>query len=77
MLSTLITRSEGWANFNCWPPSWATLRNRISAPSALESMKALPLIAGTYHFTAQDHNGLRPSDVHLAVDKNAIWFNLD
>jgi branched-chain amino acid transport system substrate-binding protein len=45
--------------------------------SALESMKPLPLIVGTYHFTPQDHNGLRPSDVHLAVDKNAIWFNLD
>ncbi|HTW85365.1 MAG TPA: ABC transporter substrate-binding protein [Candidatus Sulfotelmatobacter sp.] len=44
---------------------------------ALESMKPLPLITGTYHFTPKDHNGLSPADVHLAVDKNQIWFNLD
>jgi len=44
---------------------------------ALESMKPLPLVVGTFRFTAKDHNGLRSSDVHLAIDRNQIWFNLD
>jgi branched-chain amino acid transport system substrate-binding protein len=44
---------------------------------ALESMKPLPLVVGTFRFTPTDHNGLRASDVHLAIDRNQIWFNLD
>jgi len=40
-------------------------------------MKPLPLVVGTFRFTAKDHNGLRSSDVHLAIDRNQIWFNLD
>ncbi len=48
-----------------------------SAISAgLESMKPLALATGTYRMTPQDHNGLSPSDVHIAVDRNQVWFNL-
>ncbi len=47
-----------------------------SLVNALETMKPLSLITGTFHFTPKDHNGLTASDIHMAVDKNQIWFNL-
>ena len=47
-----------------------------SLVNALESMKPLTLITGTFRFTPKDHNGLKTSDIHLAVDKNQVWFNL-
>jgi len=31
---------------------------------------------GTFHFTESDHNGMHPDDIHIAVDRNAIWFTL-
>jgi hypothetical protein len=39
-------------------------------------MKPVSLITGTFRFTPKDHNGLTVSDIHMAVDKNQIWFNL-
>ena len=30
----------------------------------------------TYKFSSSDHNGMGPSDVHVAIDKNAVWFTL-
>jgi ABC-type branched-subunit amino acid transport system substrate-binding protein len=47
-----------------------------SLVNALETMKPVSLITGTFHFTPKDHNGLTASDIHMAVDKNQIWFNL-
>jgi len=47
-----------------------------SIVAALEGMKPLALSTGTYRFTPKDHNGLKPTDIHIAVDKNQIWFNL-
>jgi branched-chain amino acid transport system substrate-binding protein len=47
-----------------------------SVVRALETMKPLRLTTGTYRFTDKDHNGLKPIDVHIAVDRNQIWFNL-
>jgi branched-chain amino acid transport system substrate-binding protein len=43
--------------------------------AALES-KPYRGSTGFFKFTATDHNGLSPSDVHIAVDKNQIWFTL-
>jgi len=47
-----------------------------SIANAMESMHPLTLATGTFRMTAKDHNGLTPADVHIAVDKNEIWFNL-
>ena len=47
-----------------------------SIVKALETMKPLHLSTGTYRFTDKDHNGLTTADVHIAVDRNAVWFNL-
>lgn len=29
---------------------------------------------GTYRFTDTDHNGVSVDDVHIAIDKNGVWF---
>ncbi len=47
-----------------------------SISAGLESMKPLSLATGTYRMNPKDHNGLSPADVHIAVDRNQIWFNL-
>ena len=44
--------------------------------SALEHMGPYTGSTGTYKYTASDHNGLQTRDVHLAIDKNQIWFTL-
>jgi len=30
----------------------------------------------TYKFSSTDHNGMGPNDIHIAFDKNAVWFTL-
>lgn len=44
-----------------------------SLASALEAGKELPLVDGTYKFSASDHNGLVPGDVHIAKANNGTW----
>lgn len=44
--------------------------------AALEQMKPLTLVTATYQMTPSDHNGVKAPDVHVAVDRNQIWFNL-
>ncbi|MGP6158017.1 MAG: ABC transporter substrate-binding protein [Vulcanimicrobiaceae bacterium] len=43
---------------------------------ALEHMKPYAGATGTIRFTPTDHNGIALNDVHLAVDRNAVWFTL-
>ena len=38
--------------------------------------RPLQLATGSFRFSPTDHNGIGPSDVHLAVDRNEVWFNL-
>jgi branched-chain amino acid transport system substrate-binding protein len=44
--------------------------------AALTSMRPYTGTTGTYTFTAADHNGLSESDIHIAVDRNAVWSTL-
>jgi len=40
---------------------------------ALEGGKPLSLVEGTYKFSASDHNGLVPNDVHIVKAVNGTW----
>jgi branched-chain amino acid transport system substrate-binding protein len=44
--------------------------------AALVSMKPYAGSTGTFKFSESDHNGMTPEDVHIAIDRNAIWFTL-
>jgi branched-chain amino acid transport system substrate-binding protein len=41
---------------------------------ALLAMKPYAGSTGVFHFTESDHNGMRADDIHIAVDRNAVWF---
>ncbi len=43
---------------------------------ALESMKPLSLADGTFRYTATDHAGLTEADIHMAIVRNGIFFNI-
>jgi branched-chain amino acid transport system substrate-binding protein len=45
---------------------------------AAEMLKLPPYrgTTGTFKFTDSDHNGMHPDDIHMAVDRNAVWFTL-
>jgi branched-chain amino acid transport system substrate-binding protein len=43
------------------------------------ALLALPPYHGTtatFKFSPADHNGVSPDDIHIAIDKNAVWFTL-
>ena len=42
--------------------------------AAMLSMKPYQGSTGTFRFSASDHNGMRADDIHIAEDRNAIWF---
>jgi hypothetical protein len=44
--------------------------------TALESMKPLALADGTFRYTPTDHAGLTESDIHMAVVRNGVFFNI-
>ena len=44
-----------------------------SLAAALESGKAIPLLDGTYKFSANDHNGLVAADLHILKGVNGSW----
>ena len=44
--------------------------------AALESMPPTPLATGVFRLSPTDHNGLAARDVHIAVDRNGVWFNI-
>jgi branched-chain amino acid transport system substrate-binding protein len=44
--------------------------------NALLHAKTYQGSTGAFHFTDSDHNGMRADDVHIAVDRNAVWFTL-
>jgi branched-chain amino acid transport system substrate-binding protein len=44
--------------------------------AALETMDPYHGTAGTYHYSATDHNGLSASDVHIAVARKGVWFTI-
>jgi len=44
-----------------------------SLAAALESGKPIALVEGTYKFSASDHNGLAPADVHILKAVNGTW----
>jgi branched-chain amino acid transport system substrate-binding protein len=46
-----------------------------SLAAALESGKPIALVEGSYKFSATDHNGLVPADVHIAKANNGTWGN--
>jgi branched-chain amino acid transport system substrate-binding protein len=44
--------------------------------TALESMKPLSLADGTFRYTAADHAGLTEADIHMAIVRDGIFFNI-
>jgi branched-chain amino acid transport system substrate-binding protein len=44
--------------------------------AALVSMKPLALADGTFRYTPTDHAGLTESDIHMAIVRNGIFFNI-
>ena len=55
----------------------AQARGKINgdAPAAaMLVMRPYTGSTGTFRFTATDHNGMRPEDIHIAVDRNGVWF---
>jgi branched-chain amino acid transport system substrate-binding protein len=42
--------------------------------SALLTLPPYAGTTGTYRFTDSNHNGMSVDDVHIAIDKNAVWF---
>ena len=44
--------------------------------AALIALKPYAGTTGTYKFSDSDHNGLSLADVHIAIDRNAVWFTL-
>jgi len=44
-----------------------------SLAAALISLKPYSGTTGTYRYSETDHNGLRPDDIHMAIDRNAVW----
>jgi branched-chain amino acid transport system substrate-binding protein len=44
-----------------------------SLANALEAGKPIALVDGTFKFSAADHNGLVPGDVHIAMARNGSW----
>ena len=47
-----------------------------SLATALETMGAYHGTSGVYRYSADDHNGLAPSDVHIAQAHKGVWFTL-
>jgi branched-chain amino acid transport system substrate-binding protein len=45
-----------------------------SLAAELLAMRPYTGSTGTFRFTATDHNGMRPEDIHIAVDRNGVWF---
>jgi len=44
-----------------------------SLAAALISLKPYGGTTGTYKYSETDHNGLRPDDIHMAIDHNGVW----
>lgn len=44
--------------------------------AALESMKPLALADGVFRYTPTDHAGLTENDIHLAIVRNGVFFNI-
>jgi branched-chain amino acid transport system substrate-binding protein len=44
---------------------------------ALETMGPYHGTSGTFRYSATDHNGLSPKDVHIAVARKGVWFTID
>jgi branched-chain amino acid transport system substrate-binding protein len=47
-----------------------------SLAGALETMRPYRGSTAVYRFTAIDHNGMSAADIHIAVDRNGVWFTL-
>jgi branched-chain amino acid transport system substrate-binding protein len=47
-----------------------------SVAAALTTMPPHKGTSATFRYSAKDHNGVSTDDVHMAIDKNGIWFNL-
>jgi branched-chain amino acid transport system substrate-binding protein len=43
---------------------------------SLETMKPVSLADGTFRYTPADHAGLRESDIHMAIVRDGIFFNI-
>jgi branched-chain amino acid transport system substrate-binding protein len=44
--------------------------------AALVSLPPYHGTTGTFKFSNADHNGIGPSDIHVAYDKGAVWFTI-
>ncbi len=52
-------------------------KGNSDAAAVENALLTLPPYAGTtgtYRFTDSNHNGMTVDDVHIAIDKNAVWF---
>jgi branched-chain amino acid transport system substrate-binding protein len=44
-----------------------------SLAAAIVSLRPYIGTTGTYKYSETDHNGLKPDDIHMAVDHNGVW----
>ena len=51
-------------------------RDAEAVANALLSLPPYHGTTATYKFSSADHNGMGTADVHIAIDKNAVWFTL-
>ncbi|MBD5634838.1 MAG: ABC transporter substrate-binding protein, partial [Candidatus Eremiobacteraeota bacterium] len=51
-------------------------RDADAVAAALLSLPPYHGTTATYKFSNEDHNGMGMADVHIAIDKNAVWFTL-
>lgn len=67
---------NGWDAVQLIVAALREAKGKTDGPSlaaALESGKPIPLLDGTYKFSAADHNGLVASDLHILKAQNGTW----
>jgi branched-chain amino acid transport system substrate-binding protein len=71
--------SFAWDSAHLAALALAKTHGSHDADALAAALVALPTYRGTtaaYKFSAADHNGVGPSDIHISIDKTAVWFTL-
>jgi branched-chain amino acid transport system substrate-binding protein len=71
--------SFAWDSAHLAALALAKTKGNRDADAFAAALVALPPYHGTtatYKFSTADHNGMVPNDIHIAIDKNAVWFTL-
>jgi branched-chain amino acid transport system substrate-binding protein len=71
--------SFAWDSAHLAALALAKTKGNRDADAVATAIVGLPPYHGTtatYKFTTTDHNGLGSADVHMAIDKNGVWFTI-